>query len=278
MLTPSDLTWRRKGIGGSDARIIAKGDAGEWAALRHEKLTGEAKPIDKQTQLLFDLGHAIEAVCLDHFSSRVEAVTARGIKAESLLDPYFRCMLDGLTADKKVIEAKAHFMDRNIEDLLETYWPQLQHQMFVTATKEMYFAVIFGHYARFENETVKRDENFLEGYQIKAYQFKAYVETGVLPDGMAIPLPVNIERKRDHVWPVGDNVVAPLAAAWLDNMAAQAIAVQAEKDLKAVVPDDCRTASWTGDDGRGLTIKIDKSNRKSLRQHMVPASKVAQVA
>lgn len=265
MLTPEALLWRRGGIGASEAKIIANGDGAAWAKLRHEKLTGERDPVSKQTQLFFDLGHAIESVCVAHFHANVAPLQATQVQVESALDPFFRCTLDGLLADGTVLEAKSHFMDRSMDELIESYWPQLQHQMFVTQTNSARIAVIFGHYAKFDHETVDRDEAFLDVYRVRAFMFKHYLETGVLPPGLEVPIPANIVRGRDHVWPEGHNQVAPLAATWLASKDLVDGVARAEKDLKALVPDDCKTASWYGSNGLGITIKVDKAGKKSLR-------------
>lgn len=265
MLTEKQLLWRRGGIGSSDAKKIISSDPEVWQALRHEKLTGETDPVAKQTQLFFDLGHAVEGVCLDHFDKHVAPLGDRQVSVESAFDPFFRATLDALTTAGQVVEAKSHFMDRDTEGLIEMYWPQLQHQLFVTQTQELRFAVIFGHYAKFDHETVKRDEPFIEGYQLRAYMFKDYLDTGVLPDGMAVPVPVNIVRGRKHVWLTNDNEVADLAVTWLENHEAVDKTKKAETALKSKVPDDATEASWKREDGSGVIIKVSKDGKKSLR-------------
>jgi hypothetical protein len=270
MLTEKQLLWRRGGIGSSDAKKILSADPDVWEALRNEKLTGETDRVSKQTQMFFNLGNAIERVCLDYFNDNVAAVELRNVAIESALDPFFRATLDGMTPEGLIVEAKSHFMDKTTEELVEFYWPQLQHQLFVTQTQELHFAVIFGHYARFDHEVVKRDEAFIEGYQIKAYQFRDYLETGKLPADLDRPVPVTIVRKRKHEWPTNDNEIADLAVTWLTSYEAVDKAKNAEKDLKAKVPDDCVEASWRRSDGSGIVIKVSKGGAKSLRA--VPAA------
>ena len=259
------LKWRREGFTASDAKVIANGNGEAWEALRHEKLTGEREPVKKGTQLLFDLGHAVEAVALNHFHKHVAEVELRNVQIESQLDPWFRATIDGFTFAGDVIEIKSHWMDRKIDELLELYWPQLQHQLFVTETKKLHFAVIFGHYARFEHEVVEVDEPFIEAYKLKAYMFKDYLDSGVLPKDMQPPPPVNIVRGRKHEWPINDNEIAVASSDWLANKDAVKIVETAEKILKSKVPDDAVSATWQRPGEDGVIVKVDKAGKKSLR-------------
>ncbi len=261
------LAWRRQGLGASEARIVVGSDPVAWEALRDEKLTGTAAPVADSLRLLFDLGHAVEPVILDHFDRTVMPVVNRGIMIESGLDPWFRMTADGIAQDARLIEVKSHWMKKDFSELKEQYWPQIQHQLFVTQTDSLYFTVLFGHYARFEYEQVEVDQPFVEAYKLRAYLFKEYLETGVLPEGMQqdnMPAP-QVERGRHHTWPTDSNEISVLANDWIDNHEAAKKAAKAEKDLKAAVPVDAISATWKNAEGKGVIVKVDRAGKKSLR-------------
>lgn len=266
MLSKEDKAWRRLGIGGSDARTIFRGDGQAWAALRAEKVDGIEPEFSASTRLLMDMGNAIEPLCIEQAAKKLDAAIAMNVKCESKSDPFFRCTLDAVVrADLTPIQCKFHTGDKSMEDLLSFYWPQLQHEMFVTATNKLHFAVIFGHYGRFEMETIERDQPFLDAYLLRAYQFKEYLETGKLPEGMqdaSLPAP-NIVRGRDHVWPTNDNQISSLAIDWINNREAATKFNNAVKAIKELVPDDARTAKWTRE-GAGILVKVSKAGAKTI--------------
>lgn len=266
MLTQEHKDWRRVGIGGSDARTIALGTGDDWAALRREKVEGIEPEFSKQTQLLMKLGNAVEPVCIAEAALRIGEPLEVDVRQESATDPFFRCTLDAKTITGLPVQCKFHTGDKSIEDLVEFYWPQLQHEMFVTDSNTLYFAVIFGHYGRFEMETVERDQLFLDSYLLRAFQFREYLKTGVLPDGMEESKPkANIVRGRDHVWPTNDNQVSSLAIDWINNKDAAKKFNDAVKAIKDLVPEDARSAKWVRD-GVGIMVSVNKAGSKSIKE------------
>lgn len=287
MLTAEAEAWRRQGIGGSDARVIASGVPSQWKKLRLEKLGIVTPVFDIQTQLLMAIGTAIEGVALDHYARTTEKVKDRGRQVMWKIDDYFRCTLDAMTASNSPVQVKFHSGDKSSDELTEYYWPQLQHEMMVTEKQELVFIVLFGHYGRFFSDTVLRDQQFLEAYQLRCFQFKHYVESNQLPDDMAAAvandpeatveaIKQNIPRLRDHLWQPGDNIIKPLAESWLETRVAAGQFDAATESLKAQVPDDARTASWFSEAGTGIQVTVNKRGAKQIR--MAVASKPRRVS
>jgi hypothetical protein len=276
MLSEFDRNWRRAGIGGSDARAIASGVPAQWKALRLEKL-GIVEPMfDKQQQLLMAMGSALEAVALDYVDANIEKVVRRGIQTMWSSDEYFRCTLDGLTLSTTPVQCKFHSGDKTIDDLVDYYWPQLQHELLVTGSGELMFAVLFGHYGRFVSETVLRDAEFIAAYQLRCFEFKHYVATNQLPADMAAAVEAdgpgssvgavkqNVPRLRDHVWPADDNEIAAAATSWIDNRQPSIDFDAATTTLKEKVPDDARSATWLRN-GIGVKVNVNKRGAKSVQ-------------
>jgi hypothetical protein len=267
MLTPENLAWRRLGLGSSDARTVMNGTAEDWKKLRSEKL-GEPQPApSKSLQLLFDMGHAIEPVCLAHVDANVSPVlplTDEQKMRECEVDPYFRANIDGQTVDGRVVECKYHTGDKSLDDLLEVYWPQLQHHLFVTDTPELVFAVVFGHWGRFDSCTVAVDKVYIEHYKLRAYQFRQFVETGTLPSDLYVPATPTIPRKREHVWPSNDNEVAAAAIDWITTRSQSETFARSKTSLKSLVPEDARSAVWQRTGSEGVRVRIDKAGKATI--------------
>jgi hypothetical protein len=261
-LTEQELQNRRKYIGGSDAKTVLEGDARAWAALRAEKVEDKRPTWDLKTQLLMDVGQAVEPLILRELAYKMPLITS----VKHMVwrdDPILAFTPDALTAERReVVQCKFHSGDQNILELAETYKAQLTHEMLVTGTSRMWLAVIFGHYTRFQHMEVRRDEALVEQYLMKAMEFKQYWQSGVMPESMVDSVVrLDVPRKRDHVWPVGDNVVGPLCTDIMDNMAQAVIYETALDKMKKIIKvkefEDCGSLTWRNVEGFGVTFKPD---------------------
>ena len=139
-------TNRRTFIGGSDARIIMGNDEAALLRLWREK-RGEGEPEDLSRNLIVQLGLATEELNRRWY----EANTGQAIAdvQRQVRHPAIRWMaatLDGrVEATGAVFEAK--FMlpwSFSEEAAAEKYMPQLQHNMWVVASRAAVLSVISG--------------------------------------------------------------------------------------------------------------------------------------
>src|SRR6478672_666518 len=137
---------RRSFIGGSDARIIMGSDEAALIRLWQEK-RGEAGPRDLSGNLIVQLGIATEKLNRRWYEANTGQVVTDIQKR--IRHPAIRWMaatLDGrLRESGAVFEAK--FMlpcSFSEEAAAEKYMPQLQHNMWVVATRNAVLSVITG--------------------------------------------------------------------------------------------------------------------------------------
>ena len=263
-LTEQEIQNRRKYIGGSDAKIVLEGDAAAWKALRDEKVN-DIRPVFRDHQLLLmDMGTALEPLILREFNRKIplgDLGSQRHIVWKD--DPFFAFTPDAITAERReVVQCKFHVGDQSITDLAQTYKAQLTHEMLCSNSTKMWLAVLFGHYGKFQHLDVRRDETLVDQYLMKAMEFKQYVATGILPDTMVDSSAVadmHVERKRDHVWPTGDNMVGPLCQAIIDHQAEAIIYADALDKMKAIIKAkefrDCGSLQWVNAEGYGIKFK-----------------------
>jgi hypothetical protein len=273
-LTELQIQNRRKYIGGSDARTVLEGTAEDWKALRAEKVD-DVRPVFKDAQLLLmDMGTAIEPLILREFHRKIPLGPLG--QMEHVVwkdDPFLAFTPDGVTAEKReIVQCKFHTGDQDILALCQTYKAQLTHEMLCSNSTRMWLAVIFGHYGRFAHCEVRRDEALVEQYLMKAMEFKQYIVTGVLPDTMVEGeiVDLKIERRRDHLWPPGDNQVAPLCANIMDNQVQALLYMSAVEDMKAIIKAkeyrDCGSLTWRNEEGFGVTFKVN--TRGAVSHHL----------
>jgi hypothetical protein len=273
-LTEKQLQERRRGIGASDAITIMWGTAEDWRKLRAEKVDDVRPVFDERRQLLMDMGNAIEPLTLREFDRKHHRL--RKLPPEYSVrwkvDPFFAFTPDGITAETGLpVQCKYHTGDKDIISLADYYGPQLLHEMIVMGVPKCYLAVIFGHYGRFQHLEVEYDGEAADAYLQRAMAFKEYMATGEEPGWMAAPVGVAIPRRRDHVWEIGDNAIAPLCRDILETHEAKDRFAAALEELKELVPNDCATAKWVGADGRGILIKVARNESK--RWSIVEAAK-----
>ena len=271
-LTEAELQNRRKYIGGSDAKTVLQGDAKAWRELYEEKINDVRPTFSQAHQLLMDVGQAVEPLILREFNRKVPL----GPSTPHMVwkdDPILAFTPDGITAqDRLVVQCKFHSGDQDILKLAETYKAQLTHEMICSNTRRMWLAVLFGHYTRFMHMEVQLDEKLVDQYLMKAMEFKAFLRTGRMPDSMVDEIAtLHVERKRDHLWQVGDNRVAPLCEAIMDNMAQAVIYADALEEMKTLIKKDrqyadCGSLTWRNLEGFGVTFKPD--SRGAIRHSL----------
>lgn len=280
-LTEAELQNRRKYIGGSDAKTVLEGDAKAWRALRAEKIDDVRPTFNAGQQLLMDVGQAVEPLILREFDKKVPLGllgSQRHIVWKD--DPILAFTPDGITAERReIVQCKFHSGDQDILKLAETYKAQLTHEMICANATRMWLAVIFGHYTRFVHMEVRRDEALVEQYLMKAMEFKEFLLTGQIPDTMVDDVAaMHVERKRDHVWPVGDNIVGPLCTEIMDNMTAAVIYEDALDKMKKLIKGskeyaDCGSLKWVNLEGYGVTFKPDARGAVRLSLAFPPRPK-----
>jgi len=265
-LTDAELENRRKYIGGSDARTVLEGDVAAWKALRLEKITGERPPIPERLQFAMDIGTAIEPLTLREFNKKVPLLADPPRHMVWKDDPILAFSPDGLTEEhREVVQAKFHSGDQDIGELAQHYKAQLTHEMICSKTNRIWLAVTFGHYCKFQHMEIKRDGQLTDQYLMKAMEFKHYWQTGQLPPTMVDEVvDLTVERKRDHVWPVGDNEVAPLCTQIMDNFAASVEFEDGLAKMKKIIKRkeyaDCGSLTWRNIEDYGVTFKLDARN------------------
>jgi predicted phage-related endonuclease len=247
-------------IGGSDARIIMGNDKDMLVRLWREK-RGEAEPPDYSDNLIVQLGVVTESLNRRWF----ERTTGQVIKdiQSWVRRPVIRWMaatLDGMVESTgAVFEAK--FMlpwSFSEEAAAEKHMAQLQHNMWVTASRTAVLSIITGG-GKWVEMTIPADPLYQHLLLTAEKKFWRCVETGETPHlfGVEPPRPrVEAVRTVDMIgsnsWGEFANLLRQTPTAALDHE-------RAKTELKALVPEDAKEAS-----GHGVRAKRSKSGAISF--------------
>jgi hypothetical protein len=251
---------RRAFIGGSDARIIMGSDEATLLRLWREK-RGEADPEDLSSNLLVQLGAATEALNRSWYernTGRRVADVQRRVKHSAI--SWMVATLDGLVEGTgAVFEAK--FMlpwSFSEEAAAEKYMAQVQHNMWVTHSREAVLSIITGG-GKWVEITIPMDPLYLSVLVSAEKKFWRCVQSGELPHLIfAEPPRPRIEAIR-IVDMSSSNSWAEFAALFRNTRSAFLDHERAKSELKALMPEDAREAI-----GHGVRAKRSKSGAVSF--------------
>jgi hypothetical protein len=256
----SDSRDRRAFIGGSDARIIMGGNEAALLRLWREK-RGEMEPEDLSGDLLVQLGTVTEQLNRYWYEKNTrQVVTEVQRRVFHSVHRWMAATLDGrIESIGAVFEAKFMLPWSFSEELAaEKHMAQLQHNMWVTASRTAVLSIIIGG-GKWVEMTIPADPLYQHLLLTAERKFWRCVGTGESPHlfGIEPPRP-RIEAIRT-VDMSGSNAWAEFANLYRQTRNAALDHERAKTELKALVPEDAREAA-----GHGVRAKRSKSGAISL--------------
>src|SRR5215213_8929530 len=251
---------RRAFIGGSDARIIMGEDETALLRLWREK-RGEADPEDLSGNLIVQLGTVTEQLNRQWYERNTGQIV-KGVQRR-VFHPVKRWMaatLDGVVEGTgAVFEAK--FMlpwTFSEEGAAEKHMAQLQHNMWVIASRTAVLSIITGG-GKWVEMTIPADPLYQHLLLTAERKFWRCVETGEPPHLF------NIEPPRPKIEAVrivdmsASNSWAEFAGVFCQTRGAHAEHDAAKAELKKLIPEDAKEAV-----GHGIRAKRSKSGAISF--------------
>lgn len=181
------LRWRRMGIGGSDASIIAGVNKFRSVFQLWMEKTGQEEPAETESEYAH-FGTVLEPVVKKEFTMRTGLkVRCRRAILQSDEYPFMLADLDGVINENGkmcIFEAKtasAYKLDAWEEGVPLEYLYQVQHYMAVTGAEKTYIAALVGG-SHFLYHEVLRDEGMIARIvQMEQEFWEDYVLGGVEP-------------------------------------------------------------------------------------------------
>ena len=251
---------RRSFIGGSDARIVMGSDEAALIRLWQEK-RGEAEPRDLSGNLIVQLGIATEKLNRRWYEANTGQVVTDVQKR--IRHPAIRWM--AATLDGRLRESGALFEAKFMlpwsfseEAAAEKYMPQLQHNMWVVATRNAVLSVITGG-GKWVEIKIQADPLYQHLILTAERKFWRCVESGEAPTlfGVEPPKP-RLEAVR-IVNMSSSNAWAEFAGIFARTRAAFTEHEEAKTELKRLMPEDAKEAI-----GHGVRARRSKSGAVSF--------------
>jgi len=251
---------RRSFIGGSDARIIMGDDESALLRLWREK-RGEVEPQDLSRHLFVQLGRATEELNRRWYEANTGNVISdvqRRVRHPTLR--WMGATLDGrVEATGAVFEAK--FMlpwSFSEETAAEKYMAQLQHNMWVIASRAAVLSVITGG-GKWVEITTYADPLYQHLILTAERKFWRCVESGEPPRLFGVEPPKARIQAVRIVDMSGSNAWAEFASVFHRTREAHFEHEKAKSGLKGLMPEDAKEAV-----GHGIRAKRSRSGAVSF--------------
>jgi predicted phage-related endonuclease len=255
-----NLSDRRYFVGGSDARIITGGDEGALLRLWREK-RGESEPEDLSRNLAVQLGLATEELNRRWYEANTgQAITDVQRQVRHPTVRWMGATLDGrVDATGAVFEAKFmlpwYFSE---EAAAQKYMAQLQHNMWVVASRAAVLSVITGG-GKWVEITTHADPLYQHLILTAERKFWRCVESGEAPRLFGVEPPKPRIQAVRIVDMSGSNAWAEFAGIFARTRAAYLEHEQTKTELKSLMPQDAKEAI-----GHGVRAKRSKSGAVSF--------------
>jgi len=259
-LSQAALEGRAKTIGGSDANILAAGNPERIYQMWAEK-AGKVEREDLSQVLPVQMGNWTEPFNAAWYQQETGNLISERDSAISDMEHSWRtATLDGfvtLDQGRAIWEAKHTNAFASMEEAIDKYFPQLQHNMDVAGVNFAVLSVLFGN-LKYGFAVIERDEDYAAQLFELEKSFYQNMVTGEAPVVLnTIEKPVDPDDMR-VVDMEGNNEWASLSADYFEHKEGAATFDKAKASLKKLVEKDVKMAS-----GYGLIIK--RSANGSLR-------------
>jgi hypothetical protein len=258
MLSPEQLKQREGKLTASRIGILMSG-VSERVLFLWKEMLGLVGPEDLSGVWPVRLGEATEKVNLDWGERTLGPITRRG-EVVCLGDPdWLAATLDGWI-DKRdcPIEAKHCGGREPLDTIIARYNPQCHWQMLATSASECALSVIMGANAPIV-AFIPYDKGYAKILYERAEEFMRCIENLTPPVTLPKVEPPPLPTKEYDM--TGEPVWQQHAAIWIQSYGAAQTAKEAEKALKACVPDDAKSCF-----GHGVVIIRNRAGSMSLKE------------
>jgi predicted phage-related endonuclease len=268
MSADSVRNWkhRRSFVGGSDARTIMGTDESALQRLWRQK-RGEEEPQDLSKNLIVQLGVATEDLNRRWYELNTGKIVKD--KQRHVRHPVLRWMaatLDGIVEGSGAVFESKFMLPWSFseEAAAEKHMAQLQHNMWVVASRSAVLSVITGG-GKWVEIAIHADPLYQHLLLTAEKKFWRCVQTG------EVPRLFNLEPPRPRIEAVrivdmsGSNSWAEFAGAFRRTREAYVEHESAKAELKALMPDDAKEAA-----GHGVRAKRSKAGSVSF--DLLPAA------
>jgi predicted phage-related endonuclease len=262
-------------IGGTLACVIANGNHfGKTPYSEWRIIVGKESPEDLSRVFRVQLGIETESLNAVFFSMRSGMSVDRSSEARGLHhaedEDYLVCQpdgfVDGPNTYRSLFEAKHTSHMGNMDTQIDRYFPQLQHNMYVTDTRSAFLSVIFGNQDP-EYCEIFRDDDWLARYLPAAKDFWRCVLTKTPPqEGMPIEkgkirIAGRLEINSDHP---SHNEFHAASVDYVETKENAQRHEQAKKQLKSLAPEEMQVTI-----GSLVEVRRDRRGYSRIRERSV---------
>lgn len=258
MLSPTQIEARKGKLTASRVACLMTGDAEKILRLYREMI-GELPEEDLSQVWAVQLGETTEPLNLRWYNMRKNPLSRHGEFVVHPRHDWAGCTLDAwddtLFCPVEVKHVGGH---EATETIVDRYQPQMQWQMECTTANQCALSIIEGASPPIV-EYIERDPVYAAEMIRRGQQFMDCIAARKLPVTLQpAAAPIVVSKNYDFS---SVNSWASAAATWLTTKVAARDHIEAEKDLKELVPPDAKKVT-----GYGVMILRDRARRLSVRE------------
>ena len=253
-LTQKQKETRKKGIGGTDAKLIMEGN---WTDLWAEKI-GKKEPDDLSKNFKVHLGINTEEFNLDWLAATTNWNVIKPKPNQTFFHKTHKHMLchpdawatiDGIETTIDAKHLSPHAPWNNSEIVMKRYYWQAQHNMTVMGTKQFVLSCIWGNEWQ-EPLFIKANQNDIDVLTERETEFWWHVQNKKEPyaieQAQAPDIPIDDMKIIDMK---GNNEWSTHAASFLENIDSSKKFDQSKKELKTKIETNVKHAFGYGVEG-----------------------------
>lgn len=268
MLTAEELTARQKGIGGSDAGVVAGVNPYKSPLALYYEKRGEAAPSEEETEAM-RWGSLLEEPIAQEFAARTGLKIRRQPLKVATRHPFMLANIDRqVLGETAILECKALNAFQRIDsvaDLPDYMYLQAQHYLEVYGYERLYFAILLGG-QRLVHFPVERDAATIEVLVEVEQEFWRRVELGDPPPVDGSDATKELAKR---LWPKDRGQVIALSSD--DALATVRALEQAKADLQAAEDRKTAAENWIkfrmGEASVARVVGYGEITWKSARPH-----------
>ena len=184
-------------------------------------------------------------------------------------NPIHTASPDGVVAKEfcdvpTLIECKHTSSFNSVDKVHDTYYPQLQWQLYVTGYPRVILSVIYGNDYRLPDSVtfVERNEEYIRDMvsKVNAWYERHIINDEPIVDDVAAPQLIPLDDRKDYDYSTNNEWVNH-SINFVLSKKQHDLHITSKKELKNLIPNDAKTVV-----GGGVQVNISKAGRVTMKE------------
>jgi len=163
-----------------------------------------------------------------------------------------------------IVECKHTSSFNSVDKVHDTYYPQLQWQLYVTGYPRVILSVIYGNDYRLPDSVtyVERNEEYIAEMvsKVDAWYERHIINDEPIVDDVTAPQFIPLDQRKDYDYSTNNEWVNH-SVNYVMSKEQHDLHITSKKELKNLIPNDAKTVI-----GGGVEVKVGKTGRVTMKE------------